>query len=146
MHASHYAHADTNEVTRPTLNGLVSPPPRPVYNEHDTTHLNVLRQHHTELMHMIESLQKFTTLLNELYAKEIIDCNTYEKFLMKQESNPNCPPAVRSGLLLVDVHKHLEGKARLFDSFCECVKEVDHDCGKQLEGKVTTLFTVSHEV
>lgn len=126
-------------------NGLVPPPPGPVYTEQvGTTHLKVLRRRHAELIRAIESLQKFTTLLNEVYTKEIIDCSTYEKFLMKLESNPACQPAVLSGFLLLDVRKHLEGKAHnAFLSFCDCVKKVDHDCAKQLRGKVITIFMVS---
>lgn len=73
-------------------------------------------------------------MLAEVFAKKIIDQSTYEKFLMKQESNPHCSSAVLSGYLLLDIRKHLEEKAHLFDTFCECVEEIEHECAEELQG------------
>jgi hypothetical protein len=122
-------------MTVPTLNGLITQPTVSRPGHHNTqTHLEVLRQHHAILVRMLKSLTEFNILLLEVYTKEIIDQTTYEKFLMKQESSPHCSSAVLSGFLLLDIRKNLEEKAHLFQSFCECVEKVDHDCAEQLKG------------
>ena len=125
-------------MTAPTLNGLIPKPTasRPDSNGHNTTHLEVLRQHHASLVRMLKSLVEFNTLLLEVYTEKIIDQATYEKFLMKQESNPHCSSAVLSGLLLLDIRRNLEQNAHLFKPFCECVEKVDKDCAKELKGSV----------
>lgn len=122
-------------MTAPTLNGLIPKPTasRPDSNGHNTAHLEVLRQHHANLVRMLKSLVEFNTLLLEVYTEKIVDQATYEKFLMKQDSNPHCSSTVLGGLLLLDIRKNLEEKSHLFKSFCECVGKVDPDCAKKLK-------------
>ena len=134
---------DTTETTIPTLNGFISKTAVSGHesNTLDTTHLEVLRRHHAELVRMIGSLAEFNTLLVEAFAKEIIDPTTYEKFLMKQESNPHCSSTVLSGLLLLDIAKHLQEKPHLFLSFCKCIEKVNADCAKELKGIIIDHVT-----
>ena len=136
-------------MTARTLNGLIPKPtasrPGPDFNGHNTAHLEVLRQHHANLVRMLKSLEEFNDLLHEVYTKKIVDQATYEKFLMKQESNPHCSSTVLSGLLLLDIRKNLEEKPHLFKSFCECVEKVDPDCTKKLKGSVYFICEKVHK-
>lgn len=97
-------------------------------------HLKVLRQHHAKLVAIIDSKDTFNSLLANIFAAEVIDEKTYDKFLSKQENNPNCQLAVLSGQLLLDIRRHLEKTASVdvVISFCKCIEKIDSDCAAKL--------------
>ena len=93
----------------------------------DAVPLEVVRQHHADLVDVIDSHESFAKLLHQLFSKKVIESATYKKFLTKLDNNPQCLLTVLSGQLLLDISEKLEietNSQATFDSLCECIKQL----------------------